>query len=158
MAKFTGAGAAAAANATVANSGIISLALGATVKPMKLYEWEFSPAANAEDSNYNLWIQRSSTQGTWTTSVTPAPLDFVNAQASTSTVKAASTIAGTLISNSVLLVVGCNQRAGYRWVAVPGGEFAVGSTATPSTGHSVFLAYNFAQGTAVNWGSFSWDE
>lgn len=158
FAKFTGAGAAAAANSTVANSGIIVLSQGATVKPLRLYEWEFAPAANAEDSNYNLWMQRSSTQGTWTTAVTPAPLDFINAVASNATCKAASTVAGTLISNSVLLQVGCNQRAGYRWVAVPGGEFLVGSTATPATGHSIFLAYNFAQGTAVNTGSLSWDE
>lgn len=158
MAKFTGAGLAAAANSTVANSGIIKLELGATVKPMKLYEWEFAPAANSENSNYGLWIQRQSSAGTWTTAVTPAPLDFINAQASTAVVKTGSTVAGTLITNSVLLQVGCNQAAGYRSVAVPGAEFAVGSTATPSTGHGVFLAYQFAQGTAVNSGSMSWDE
>lgn len=153
-AKYTGAGAAAAANSTAANAGIIQLAQGATVKMVKLYEWEFSPAANSENSNYGLWLQRATTKGTWTTTVTPAALDGMNALASNSTVYAASTVAGSLVSNSVLLQVGCNQAAGYRWVAVPGGEINLGVT----TLYNIFLAYSFVQGTAVNNGSFSYDE
>lgn len=154
MAKYTGAGAAAAANSTVANSGIIQLAQGATVKAVRLYEWDFSPDANAEDSNYSLWLQRATTKGTWTTTITPAALDGSNALAANSTCYAASTVAGSLVSNSVLLQVGCNQRAGYRWVAVPGAELVL----APTTLFNIFLAYAFAQGTAVNVGSMSWDE
>lgn len=154
MAKFTGAGAAAAANSTAANAGIIQLAQGATVKPLKLYEWEFSPAANAEDSNYLLSLSRATTKGTWTTTVTPAALDGQNAVASGASCFCASTVAGTPVSNSILLEAGCNQRAGYRWVAVPGGEFMV----APTTLFNIFLSYLFVQGTAVNNGSMSWDE
>ncbi len=154
MAKYTGAGAAAAANSTVANSGIIQLAQGATVKAVKIYEWEFLPAANAEDSNYALWLQRATTKGTWTTTITPAALDGQNALAANSSCFAASTVAGSLVSNSVLLEVGCNQRAGYRWVAVPGGELML----APTTLYNIFLAYLFVQGTAVNNASMSWDE
>ncbi len=155
MSKFTAAGLAAAANSTVANSGIIQIAQPAvTVKPVKLYEWEFGPAANSENSNYGLWLQRATTKGTWTTTITAAPGDGQNAYVANTLCFAAETVAGALVSNSVLLQVGCNQAAGYRWVAVPGAEFVVGPTAL----YNIFLAYQFVQGTAVNSATMMFDE
>ena len=153
MAKYTGAGAAGAASSTAATAGIVKLEQGATVVGLRLYEWELAPAANAEDSNYGLRLKRQTTAGTWTT-LTPAAIDPLNARASSAVSATASTVAGTAVTNSTLLQVGCNQRAGYRWVAVPGAELVVAGT----TAYGIILEYSFAQGTAVNTGSMSWDE
>jgi hypothetical protein len=154
MAKYTGAGTAGAANSTTANAGIIQVAQGSTVKDVKLYEWEISPGGAAADNNYQVQWQRQTTKGTWTTTVTSAPLAGPNALAANSTCYLISTVAGSLVSNSVLLSVGFNQRAGYRWVAVPGGEI----TLAPTTLYNVFLSYFYAQGTDVFYASASWDE
>ena len=140
FAKYTGVGAAAAANSTTANAGIIQVAQGATVRPIKIFEWEMAPGGAAADNNYGVNLQRATTKGTWTNTITPAPLDGQNAVAATSTCYTVSTVAGSAVSNSNMLQVGFNQRAGYRWVAVPGAEFLV----APTTLYNIFLAYSLS--------------
>ena len=154
MAKFTGASVAAAANSTAANAGIIQVAQGGTVKPIKIYEWEMGPGGAAADNNYGVLLSRQTTKGTWTNTITPAPLDGQNAVAATATCYTVSTVAGSAVANSSLLQVGFNMRAGYRWVAVPGGEFMI----TPTTLYNIFLGYNYAQGTDSMSASIMWDE
>lgn len=141
-AKYSGSGSAGAANSTTANAGIIQLAQGATVRPIRLYEWEMGPGGAAADNNYQVAIQRATTKGTWTNTITSAALDGSNAVAATATCYTVSTVAGSLVSNSVVLSVGFNERAGYRWVAVPGAEIVV----APTTLYNVFLSYLYAQG------------
>lgn len=158
--KFTGAGSAGAANSTAANAGIIQLAQNSTtanVRPVKLYEWELGPGSAAADNNYQVQWQRQTTKGTWTNTITGAPLDGGTATAvglSQANVYTVSTVAGASVSNSVLLSVGFNQRAGYRWVAVPGGEFQVAPTAL----YNIFLSWIYAQGTDTFYASITWDE
>jgi len=154
FAKYTGAGSAGAASSTTAAAGIIQVAQGATVKDIKLYEWEISPGGAAADNNYQVQWQRQTTKGTWTNTITSAPLVGLNAVAAGATCYTVSTVAGSLVSNSVLLSVGFNERAGYRWVAVPGGELTI----APTTLYNIFLSYLYAQGTDVFYASASWDE
>lgn len=154
MAKYTGSGNAGAATATVAAAGIIQVAQGATVKAVKLYEWEIAGGSAAADTNYIVAMQRATTKGTWSNTITPAALDGQNAMAAQATCYTVSTAAGSLVSNSILLNVGFNERAGYRWVAVPGGELVL----APTTLYNIFLSYLYAQGTDTFWASVSWDE
>lgn len=154
MAKYTGSGSAGGANSTTANAGIIQVAQGATVRPIKLYEWEIGPGSSAADNNYQVAMQRATTKGTWTNTITSAAIDGQNAVAATATCYTVSTVAGSLVSNSVILSVGFNERAGYRWVAVPGAELAI----APTTLYNIFLSYLYAQGTDTFYASVSWDE
>lgn len=151
--KYTGAGNAGAASTTAATAGIIKLEQGATVVPLKLYEFEIAPQAAAADNNYGVRFKRQTTAGTWT-GVTPAALDGINARASAAVCGIASTAAGTAVSNSELLRLGFAMRAGYRWVSVPGGEFIV----APTTAYGILAEYIYAQSTDVLSGSFTWEE
>lgn len=152
MARYVIAGAAGAASATAATAGIVKVdnPSSAPIKRAAIYEFSVGPGATAEDSNYTISLKRQTTAGTWT-SVTPAPIDD-SSSASTSTGGRASTAAGT--ASTVLGYWGFNQRGGFRWVAVPGGEFLNTGTAS----HGIILEYTVVVGTAVNYGCLMFEE
>ena len=136
-------GAAGAASATAATAGIMKVDNAATILSVPhIYEFGIGPGAAAEDSNYTCQIKRQTTAGTWT-AVTPSPLDPASA-ASKATAGRVSTAAGT--ADVVLMSFGFNQRGGYRWVSVPGGEFVMAS----ANSNGIILEYITVQGTAVN--------
>jgi hypothetical protein len=71
-------------------------------------------------------VSRQTAAGT-STSATPNPLDSAN--------RAAGTVAsvnfsaeGTITAASSVLYIPVNQRASYRWVAVPGSELVIPAT------------------------------
>ena len=67
------------------------------------------------------------------TAVTPIPLDPADA-ATESDAGENHTIEPTYTAGSILLAVGLNQRATFRWVASPGGELVYPATASNGLG------------------------
>src|SRR4029077_4346468 len=144
MAKYAISGAAGAASATAATAGIIKAeSAGASCQ---IWEWSVGPGSGSEDSNYTVRLKRQTTAGTWT-AATPAPLDHPTSAASTvgGVNSSAAGTASTIIANW-----GFNEKAGYRFVCVPGGEFYV----TRTSANGIILEYAVVQGTAVNYGTF----
>jgi hypothetical protein len=110
-----------------------------------MYEWDFGSAAGAApvDQNYQIRFKRQTTSGTWT-SQTPVALDSAD-PAAVCVGGIASTAAGT--AGSVLMVVGVNARAGFRWVAIPDSEIIVPATAS----NGIILEYSaISGGTDIN--------
>lgn len=152
MARYSASGAGGAASSTAATAGIIKVENAATLLSVpRIYEFGVYPAAAAEDSNYAINVKRQSTAGTWTTSITPSPMDTANAAAKAVT-KALSTAAGT--AAAILGTFGFNQRGGFRWVAVPNGEFWVDR----ANSAGIIIEYAFVVGSAVNNGTIFFEE
>lgn len=118
---------AAAASASAATAGIVKVEATAATR-VNIYEWDFGTGAGTApvDQNYLIRLKRQSTAGTWT-AVTPSPLDPADA-AAVAVGGQTSTVAGT--AGVTLMSVGVNARAGFRWVAIPDGEFVVPATAS----------------------------
>lgn len=151
MARYSVFGAGGAASATAATAGIIKVDNASTMLSVpRIYEFGVYPGAAAEDSNYTIQAKRQSTAGTWT-SVTPSPLDTASA-ASKATAGKASTAAGT--AGVVLGTFGFNQRGGFRWVAVPGGELWVDR----ANSAGIIIEYVVVAGSAVNYGQIYFEE
>lgn len=151
MAKYVITGAAGAASATAATAGIIKVENATPMLSVpKIYEWSIGPGAVAEDSNYTIQLKRQSTAGTWT-GVTPNPTDTSWA-ASKAVGGRASTAAGT--AGVSLGTWGFNQRGGFRYVCVPGGEFVVNR----ADAHGIIMEYVVVAGTAVNYATMYFEE
>jgi hypothetical protein len=94
----------------------------------KLFDVTFGSEATPADVA-NLWqVQRATTAGT-SSAVTPQALDPADA-ATEATAGENHTIDPTLTANAILLSEGVNQRATYRWQAVPGREIVYPATAS----------------------------
>lgn len=103
----------------------------------KLYDYNFGCTTAADDGVTDYVVRRVTGSATGS-AVTPAPLDAADAATEmdakdTVTADAASFAAGTLLDRQPL-----NNRAGYRWVAAPGGELVFPATA--SNGLSIGLS------------------
>lgn len=151
--RFTISGNAGAASVTAATAGISKLE-GTAATRAALYEWDFGTAAAAApvDQNYLIRLKRYNTSaGTWT-AATPTPLDSADA-AAVCIGGIASTAVGT--AGSVLLTVGVNARAGFRWVAIPDSEFIVPAVAT----NGIQLEYAaISGGTDINQSTLFYQE
>lgn len=102
----------------------ITAATGATtLRRAWIYDVLMGTDGTPADNEISWKIDRQTSVGTGS-SATPAPLDFADA-AALSTATTNVTIEGIVTGATQLLQVGVNQRASYRWVASPGGEFIV---------------------------------
>ena len=153
MSKYSSFGAAAAAGTASTTEGIMHITnpSASTMVKAAIYEWSMGPGAAAEDSNYTVSMVRVTGVGTYT-SVTPSPTES-GAPASVSLAGRAQT-SGSNTKGVTLASWGFNQRGGYRWVAVPGGELIV--PATFSAG--ILLLYAVVAGTAVNYANIWFTE
>lgn len=98
----------------------------------KFYDLVFGSEATPADNAFKWMLQRFTAAGT-STSVTPSPLDPADA-ATESDAGENSTIEPTYTAGLILLSVGLNQRATFRWVASPGGELTYPATASNGIG------------------------
>lgn len=94
----------------------------------KIYDLTFGSEAGPGDFAFLWQIQRCTTAGT-STVVTPQPLDPADA-ATESDAGENHTIDPTLTANAILMSEPLNQRATYRWQAVPGKELVYPATAS----------------------------
>ena len=94
----------------------------------KFYDLVFGSEATPADNVYLWQVQRCTTAGT-STGVTPTAVDPADA-ATESDAGENHTIDPTLTAGAILLSCPLNQRATFRWVAPPGGEFVYPATAS----------------------------
>ena len=106
---------------------------------------EASPADNA----FRYIVQRCTAAGT-STAVTPQALDPADA-ATESDAGENHTAEPTYTANAILLAVGLNQRATYRWVATPGRELVYPATASNGLGIQTPSAGTVAITTTVHY-------
>ena len=98
----------------------------------KLYDVIFGSEATPADNAFRYIVQRITAAGT-STAVTPQALDPADAATEMDSGEN-HTIEPTYTANAILLAVGLNQRATFRWVASPGGELVFPSTASNGLG------------------------
>lgn len=98
----------------------------------KVYDILFGSEATPADNAFRYILQRCTAAGT-STGVTPQPLDPADAATETDAGEN-HTIEPTYTANAILLAVGLNQRATFRWVASPGGELVYPATASNGLG------------------------
>jgi len=94
----------------------------------KFYDLTFGSEAGPGDFAFLWQIQRCTTAGT-SSAVTPQALDPADA-ATESDAGENHTIDPTLTANAILMSEPLNQRATYRWQAVPGKELVYPATAS----------------------------
>lgn len=105
----------------------VSAATGATtLRRGWVYDIMVGADGTPADNVINWIVNRNSTAGTGTAH-TPTPLDSGDA-ACLLTGLVNHTIEPTITDQTGLLQVAVNQRASYRWVAAPGGEFIIPAT------------------------------
>lgn len=126
-----------------ATSGIMQInnPASATMALPKIYEWEVGPGGNSADNTYTVRLKRATTAGTWATAVTPAPLDKKAAACITIASSANMSAQGGV--DVELGRWGFHMRGGYRWVAIPGGEYVLPAAFS----NAIFLEWIFGQGT-----------
>ena len=98
----------------------------------KLYDVIFGSEATPADNAFRYIVQRITAAGT-STAVTPQALDPGDA-ATEFDAGENHTIEPTYTAGAILLAVGLNQRATFRWVASPGGELVYPATASNGLG------------------------
>ena len=98
----------------------------------KLYDVIFGSEATPADNAFRYIIQRVTAAGT-STAVTPQALDPADAATEMDSGEN-HTIEPTYTAGAILLAVGLNQRATFRWVASPGGELVFPATASNGLG------------------------
>ena len=115
------------ASATLSVGNIIADAT--RPRRFKLYDLIFGSAEASPADGNSLWqVQRCTTAGT-ATAVTPQALDPGDA-ATEMDANENHTTDPTLTANAILLSIGLNQRATFRWVAAPYGELVGPATAS----------------------------
>src|ERR1700752_5129948 len=131
------------ANPTAATAGMLTINNPGSVSALcaKIYEWSLGPAGNSADNTYGVSLQRQTTAGTFT-SVTPSPLDKKASASLTLGGRISSAAGGADVEVGRW---GFHMRGGYRWVSIPGGEYAVSGVFS----NGLFLQCIFSQGTDI---------
>lgn len=129
--------------------------VGGTTVRVSLYEFAIGIKTdpNATDQQLEYLIGRTTSAGTAGSTPTPLPNDPSDVAAIATT---GITHSGepTYTAASFLYDQGINQRAGFRWVAVPGQEFR-----TPATSANGIGIKNVAiTATAIVLGTLAWTE
>lgn len=113
------------------NKTILAVTSATTIRP-ELYDIIVSSSGTAGDNATLFYAARYTAVGT-STSVTPVALDPADPAALAAAGKAHSA-EPTYTAGAVLLEFAVNQRATFRWVAVPGGEIKLPATANNGVG------------------------
>lgn len=104
---------------TTASVGTV-VADATTPRRFELYDLILGSEAAAADNPFLYLLQRCTAAGT-STAVTPIPLDPADAAAKTNAGEN-HTVEPTYTAGQILLRIGLNQRATFRWVASEGGR------------------------------------
>lgn len=140
-----------AAGSVGVGSGVtaISVVGGTTIRP-RIYEILIGCAAAPADAATEWAAQRLTADGTGT-SVTPTALDPGDPSA-IATSKKTYTIEPTYTANALLFDEPVNQRASFRWVAVPGKELVVPNTSANGIGiRSIQSTVSTTHQAAIYW-------
>jgi len=128
VAKFAAAGVSGSLTTTIKTAVGVQQPASSLKGRVEMYMLVLSSAATPADSAIEWIVQKTSTAGT-STAVTPTDVD----DASNTAVAAAGqtfTAEPTVVSNTILLDMGLNQRSPYTIVLGPGYEWPIANTAS----------------------------
>jgi hypothetical protein len=126
---------------------------GATTRA-RIYDFVIGSDATPADAATKIALQRMTTSGLGTTTVVPPPLDAADPASLMTWISAWSSTQPTITAVTTLLQVGMNQRATFRWVAVPDSELVVPAT----TNNGIAVMSVVASATANYAFSAQWQE
>jgi hypothetical protein len=128
----------------------VTAATGATtLRKAWIYDFSVGCDQTPADNAIGWCVDRQSSLGTGTTQVAP-PLETTDA-AALIVCTVCHTIEPIVTATTKLWEMGINQRAGYRWVAYPGGEFVVPATNVTGIGlRALSPAYTGKVNAALN--------
>lgn len=137
-----------------ANKTCVNVIAASTVRP-RVYEFSvgIATAPNSTDQQGNFVVGRHTAVGTAGSNPTPLPVDPGDV-AAVATAGITHSAEPTYTAGGSLIDQWMNQRAMFRWVAVPGYEFMAPATANNGIG----LFNKAIAVTAVFQGSLSWTE
>jgi hypothetical protein len=98
---------------------------GAATTRARMYEFDIGSDATPQDAGFKFSFRRTSTSGTGPTLVTANALDAADPAALCFWASTWTTTQPTITASSDVLQVAMNQRATFRWVAVPDSELVV---------------------------------
>ena len=120
----------------------------------RIYDFVVGSDATPADAATKLAFQRTITSGLGTTALVPPPLDSADPAALLLYFSAWSSTQPTVAAATSLLQITMNQRATFRWVAVPDSELVVPATAA----NGIALMSVVASATANYGFSTMWQE
>ncbi len=129
---------------TSASLGVIGAVSTTQARRGKVYDVIFGSEATPADAAIQWVAQRYTAKGT-VTAVTPKPLDLAD-PAFLGEAGENATGEPTYTSAEVMLSLSLNQRATFRWVAAPGGEWVWPATSASGIG---FKTPTISTGTPV---------
>jgi hypothetical protein len=150
MRRYTGYS---SATNTVSTTVPMFTIVGAATTRLRVYDFVSGSDATPADAATKLGFRRLSARGTQATTVAPNALDPAD-PASLAVYDTTWNINPTITATSEVLQVAHNQRATFRWVAVPDGELVVPATA----GAGLALMSIVASATANYAWATSWQE
>lgn len=134
-----------ATNTASATLPLVNLVSAATVRP-KIGDVLMGSDAAPADNSAKYAIQRGTTAGTPGSAITPQAIDPADPAALASSGLAVFSVGPTLTAAAFLLQWAQNQRATFRWFAIPGKELVLPATAN----YSLNLMSLVVGGSAVN--------
>ena len=145
--KYAATGLITAVTATPGDTALTVHSLGTTKRGL-LYELIFSQGAAPADNIIEWLVRRLTALGTEGAAVVPAPLD-TGAPAAILDAGEGHTLEPTYTAATELLDFDLNQRATFRFVAAPGGEFRIPAVANAGIGITPISAAYAGIGRAV---------
>jgi hypothetical protein len=125
--------------------------LATTLTRAKIYELIFSQGGTPADNVIEWLVRRFSAVGTEGAGVTPTPLD-ADAPAAQLDAGEDHSAEPTYTAATELLDFDLNQRATFRFVAAPGGEFIVPATASAGIGMTpISSGYSGIANVSAHW-------
>jgi hypothetical protein len=128
---------------TTSVQAVLSLAAAASgMRRARIYDWTLGCGAAPADNTF-IHIAQRFTAGPTGTTMTPNALDQADTLATTIVAKGTITADGTYTASAFLAWKPLNQRATFRWVAAPFGEWLIPATAS----NGIFLGLSAATAT-----------
>jgi hypothetical protein len=129
-------------------SVVVLLAATASMRRARIYDWALGCGAAPADNTFIHIAQRCTIGSLAGAAKTPNALDQADTLASTIVVDDTVTTDPTLTAGTFLMWIPLNQRATFRWVAAPYGEWVIPATA--STG--IMLGLSAVSTTTFDYG------
>jgi hypothetical protein len=123
--------------------------IAATTTRARIYDFSVGTTGAPADNVMTYTVQKFTASGTFTAAT--MTLNDAGDPAALLTSGSNNSTEPTYTANAVLWILGINQRASYRWVAAPLGEFIVPATANNGIGFGVLSpAYTGVAGATLS--------
>lgn len=135
--------------AVAATAKTMAIVTGTAAIRPAVYDYIVGASGTPADNVMQYGLQRFTAAGT-TTAKVPNPMDSADA-AAVAVCGVNASIEPTYTTTTINVIIPANQRASFRWVAAPDGEFRAPATAANGIGaHVLSPAYTSTAGCTVH--------